>query len=244
MQVIVRVHEAKTDKLAVGQKANVTVEGVSDRAFTGTVTKIAVLADTQNRWLNPDLKEYETEITLDPSDVPLKPGVTAYAEILVEQVEARAAVPVQAVYTKGSRRYVFQEQRGDITFSEVQLGSVGLEWAELEDGVAVGEQILLAFGDDHKRLIPDLPADARRSGWPSPQGGEVTKQDRRRPPSGGAGHPNAGQQRPGRSAPSERAARPAGQEQDRDRRRAPERAGRAGREPAGQRTQQPSHSGS
>ena len=96
MIVAVRVHEAKTDKLEMGQFARIEVEGYPDRQFSGKVTKIAVLADTQNRWLNPDLKEYETEITLDPTDITLKPGVTAYVEIVVETVENALAVPVQS----------------------------------------------------------------------------------------------------------------------------------------------------
>ncbi len=202
MQVIVRVHEAKTDKLAVGQRVTVRVEGVSNRTFSGTVTKIAVLADTQNRWLNPDLKEYETEITLDPNDVPLKPGVTAYTEILVEQVDARAAVPVQAVYTKGSRRYVFREQGGEVSFTQVKLGGVGLERAELTDGVSPGDQILLAFSDEHKRLIPDMPGDARRGGGHRPRGGAAAA-PRSGKPSGRAHGEQAaeGRQTQGRKRP-------------------------------------------
>ncbi|MFQ5489306.1 MAG: HlyD family secretion protein, partial [Phycisphaerae bacterium] len=76
MVVTVRIHEANTDKIAIGQHAQVSVEGLPGAVFTGKVTKIAPLADSQNRWLNPDLKEYETEITLDQSDDRLKPGVT------------------------------------------------------------------------------------------------------------------------------------------------------------------------
>ncbi len=240
MQVIVRVHEAKTDKLSVGQKATVRVEGVSNRTFSGTVTKIAVLADTQNRWLNPDLKEYETEITLDPNDVPLKPGVTAYTEILVEQVDAEAAVPVQAVYTKGSRRYVFSEHRGEVSFTEVSLGGVGLEWAELTDGVSPGDQILLAFSDEHKRLIPDMPGDARRGGarrggGHRPSGGE------HRPRGGEAANPRAG--RPSERARGEHA--PAGRQmQGRKRPPGGAGAGASGHAAGGQKKQRRSHPGS
>jgi len=226
MQVVVRVHEAKTDKLAVGQKAAVTVEGVSDRTFNGTVTKIAVLADTQNRWLNPDLKEYETEITLEPSDVPLKPGVTAYAEILVEQVDAKAAVPVQAVYTKGSSRYVFREQGGNVSFTEVKLGNVGTEWAELNGGVSPGDQILLAFTDEHKRMIPDPSGEARQRGGPRTPGRE-------------AAHP-------GQAAPSgpPRRETPEADRQGQQRRRPPSGVGESGHAPNGQRRQRQPQPGS
>jgi len=164
MMVTVRVHEAKTDKLHIGQSVAVKVEGLPGKQFTGKVTKIAVLADSQNRWLNPDLKEYETEITLDPTNARLKPGVTAYCQILVENVDDKLAVPVQAVYAKSGRRYVFREAAREVKPVAVTIEAVGTEWAEVTDGLTGGEQILLTFTDEHKRLIPDTPLSARRAG--------------------------------------------------------------------------------
>lgn len=164
MIVVVRVHEAKTDKLHMGQRVNIKVEGLPGRQFSGTVTKIAVVADTQNRWLNPDLKEYETEIKLDLTDAPLKPGVTAHCEILVETVEDKLAVPVQTVYTKAGRRYAFRQAGSEIVPVEVRLGAIGTEWAEIKEGLTAGEQILLAFSDEHKRLVPDLAPATRGHG--------------------------------------------------------------------------------
>ena len=164
MKVVVRVHEAKTAKLQVGQRAVVNVEGFPDRQFTGTVSKIAVLADSQNRWLNPDLKEYETEIALDPLDMPLKPGVTAHAEILVETVENRLAIPVQSVFSKSGRRYVFRDDRQRIVPTEVQIGAIGTEWVEVSGGLQGGESVLMDFTDEHKRLIPDVATGARANG--------------------------------------------------------------------------------
>lgn len=164
MMATVRVHEAKTDKLQIGQSVVVKVEGMPGQRFTGKVSKIAVVADSQNRWLNPDLKEYETEITLDPTDAPLKPGVTAYCEILVETVEDKLAVPVQTVYTKGGQRYVFQETAREPKPVAIALGAVGTEWAEVTRGLTGGEQILLTFADEHKRLVPDAPPGPPRPG--------------------------------------------------------------------------------
>ncbi len=170
MLVVVRIHEAKTDKISMGQRVTIEVEGMPDRQFSGTVTKIAVLADTQNRWLNPDLKEYETEITLDPADVPLKPGVTAHARILVEDVPNVTAVPVQSIYTKAGRRYAFVANGSEIEPRQVELGSIGSEWAQITDGLAVSDKILLAFDEDHLRLVPDLPPLPRRNGGPPKAG--------------------------------------------------------------------------
>jgi HlyD family secretion protein len=161
MMVKVRVHEAKTDKLRLNQASTVTVEGIPDTQFSGTVTKIATLADSQNSWLNPDLKEYQTEITLDPTEETLKPGVTAQVEIMVETVEGKLAVPVQAIYTKGGQRYVFREGGSATSYAAVQLGAIGTEWAEITSGLSAGEKIRLAFSDDDKRAIPDAPPGNR-----------------------------------------------------------------------------------
>jgi len=170
MVVSVRIHESKTSKLAMGLPAIVEVEGIPDRRFSGKVTKIAVVADTQNRWLNPDLKEYETEITLDETDAPLKPGATAHVELLVGSVEDALAVPVQAVYSKGGQKYVFQDTRDGVNFREVQIGAASTEWAEVLSGIKKGDEVLLAFTDDNTRDIPEPDNPVESFGA---QGGKV-----------------------------------------------------------------------
>lgn len=203
MQVLVRVHEAKTNKLELGQRVLVRVEGVPDKIFSGSVTKIAVVADSQNRWLNPDLKEYETEITLSPTDVPLKPGVTAFAEIMVKTVDNRLAVPVQSIFSKAGKRYVFQSHRGgEVEPVSIQLGAIGTEWAEVEEGLKGRELILLAFNDEHKRLIPDERGSAGDS-----RGG-------RRPDAAGTGGPPSGERMRGPRRERPNAGAPAGRTPD------------------------------
>lgn len=189
MMVKVRVHEAKTDKLRLGQAATVTVEGIPGTRFSGSVTKIAALADSQSSWLNPDLKEYQTEITLDPTEETLKPGVTAQVEIMVETVEGKLAVPVQAIYTKGGQRYVFRVGGSAGSYAAVQLGAIGTEWAEIASGLSAGEKIRLAFSDEDKRAIPDASpgdrANAMKMGLrPAPAG--VTAQPPGQPVPAGA----------------------------------------------------------
>lgn len=156
MNVVVRVHESKTDRLALGQPAKVTVEGVPNQEFTGKVTKIAVVAGTQSRWLNPDLKEYETEIALEPTEIPLKPGNTALATILVETIQDRLAVPVQSIYNRGRQRFVFRSEGSTVAPATITLGATGTEFAEVVTGIQAGDSILLAFDENHKRMIADV----------------------------------------------------------------------------------------
>lgn len=165
MMVSVRIHEAKTDKLRLDQPVNVTIEGIPGRTFHGRVRKIAALADSQSSWLNPDLKEYETEILLDSTEVQLKPGVTAQAEIMVTTVKDQLAVPVQAIYAKSGKRFVFRQNGKTAEPIAVQIGPVGNEWAAIASGVDAGDRVLMAFTDEHRRMIPDAPGgEARGAG--------------------------------------------------------------------------------
>ncbi len=166
MMMTVRIHEANTDKIAIGQVATVEVEGIPGKIFTGKVTKIAPLADSQNQWLNPDLKEYETEITLEGTDPNLKPGVTARADIVVTRMSDVLAVPVQAVFSKAGHNYVFRHNRGDSEPIEVEVGMSSDEFAEIKSGLTAGDEVLLAISDALRRKLPDAEDDSKGEAEP------------------------------------------------------------------------------
>jgi multidrug efflux pump subunit AcrA (membrane-fusion protein) len=168
MKVEVQIHEASMGRLAIGQAASVEIEGTTDRTFSGRVSKVAPLAESRSRWLNPDLKEYTTEVLLDPTDADLKPGVTARVEIFIEEVTDRLAAPVQAVFSKGGRHYVFRQAGNEVEPVEVTLGSASSEFVVIEDGVAEGDQLLLAVSDDIQRLLPEPSAEPNRDSRPKP----------------------------------------------------------------------------
>ncbi len=224
MLVVVRVHEAKMDKVKLGQPVTVKVEGLPGKQFPGAVTKIAMLADTANRWINPDLKEYETEITLDPTEATLKPGTTAHVTIHVDAAEDVLAVPVQAIFTKGRKRYVFRDHHAKVEPVEIKIGATSIEWAEVTEGLAKGDQILLAVSEDLQRDLPDPPEPTGHAGMMGMNGMRQPMQGRGSPGGGGM-DPRAGRgERMGRgewSGQGERGGRG-------------ERAGRGGRQAHGE----------
>ncbi|NOT02142.1 MAG: efflux RND transporter periplasmic adaptor subunit [Phycisphaerales bacterium] len=160
MIVSVRIHEAKTNLITIGQKATIEIEGIPDVIFSGEVSKIAPLADSRNQWLNPDLKEYETEITLETNEHDLKPGVTARSEILVSELKDVVAVPLQAVYSKGGKHYVFKPSGPAAEPIEVNLGESSNDYVEVTSGLDTGERVYLAVSDDAKRLLPEVDSSA------------------------------------------------------------------------------------
>ncbi|MGB0715196.1 MAG: hypothetical protein ACPGXK_04915, partial [Phycisphaerae bacterium] len=86
---------------------------------------------------------------------------------LVNEVDEAISLPVQSVYGKGGRQFVFVANDRDVEPRQITLGSVSTEWAEVRDGLSEGERILLAFEEKHTRMIPDAPRKAsRRAGMP------------------------------------------------------------------------------
>ncbi|HOA71962.1 MAG TPA: HlyD family efflux transporter periplasmic adaptor subunit [Phycisphaerae bacterium] len=169
MKVVVRVHEAKAKTLKEGLPAMLQIEGLRDRQFTGRVSKIAVLADSKNSWLNPNIKEYETEVLLDGTHEELKPGLTAHVQIKLADLHDVLAVPVQSVFGKGSRFYVFTRDHAGIKPVEVKLGMASTEFVEITQGLQPGDQVLLAVPDEAKLLLPEDSEATKTATWSASQ---------------------------------------------------------------------------
>jgi len=82
MSVRVKIHESYIKKVKKGEKARVTIDAFPDEKLDGEVTKVGVLPDSQNRWMNQDLKVYLTTITINGSSDWIKPGMSAKVEAL------------------------------------------------------------------------------------------------------------------------------------------------------------------
>ena len=65
MSVTVKIHESDIKKVAVGQKATIKVDAFPELSLDGEVIKVGVLPDAEQRWMNPDLKLYESSFRLD-----------------------------------------------------------------------------------------------------------------------------------------------------------------------------------
>ncbi|MBI4579523.1 MAG: efflux RND transporter periplasmic adaptor subunit [Planctomycetes bacterium] len=164
MKVEVRVHEAHIERLREGMAALVQVEGFSNRTFTGKVSKIAVVADSQNYWMNPNLREYKTEILLDGKFADLKPNVTARVEIQMAQMNNVLAVPVQSVFAKAGKFYVFLDDKGRVRPIPIKPGLASTDFVEIVSGLEEGRTIRLAVTDEMRLLLPDEGDDNGEDG--------------------------------------------------------------------------------
>jgi HlyD family secretion protein len=167
MVVEIRVHESHVLQIHPGLDAYVTVDSIPDRRFKAKVIKVAVLPNSQDRWLNPNLKVYSTDVLIEDELPDLKPGASARAEIIVTNLVNALTIPLQAVTTlKGKQVCYVQNGGGQLVPVTVTVGNFNDQFIEIRAGLSEGDQIALtppaSSADDLDRGGPVLPTEPVR----------------------------------------------------------------------------------
>ncbi len=121
---------------------------IADQSLTGSVTKVAVLPDSNASRYNPSLKVYPATIEIEGAHEWLKPGMTAKVEIIVHELENVVYVPVQSIFVEDDRHFVFVENGGKNTRRPVTVGEHNDEFIEILAGIEEGESVLLNTPDE------------------------------------------------------------------------------------------------
>lgn len=152
MKAVVRIHEAVVPRLREGQKASVKIVGIP-QPVSAQISKISVLADSSNRWWNPDLREYPIDLHLDTTPENLKPGIGSTVEIMIERLSNVLAVPLDAVYTVGGDRYAFVREGEKILPKKVLVGANNETHVQITDGLSAGQTVLRLQAGQGRELL-------------------------------------------------------------------------------------------
>ena len=109
------------------------MDAVPDKKFTGTVTFISPYGTKD---ASTNVVKFAVTIKLDPTDVELKGGLTATADINIYNVQNVLLVPVSAVTTtpEGSFVTVMNGAKGQPEKRQVRLGRQNFQFAEVLSG--------------------------------------------------------------------------------------------------------------
>jgi hypothetical protein len=182
MSVNVKIHETYIKKVKKGQKARITVDAFADKVLAGEVTKVGVLPDSQNRWMNPDLKVYAVTIAIDGTQDWIKPGMSSKVEIMVNKLEDVVQIPVQAVTLNEGKQVCYVMRGFKPERREVEVGEFTDEFIEVKRGLKEGEVVLLRApgggesetGGSLKPTETKPAPPAEKSAPPPPKAGKAT----------------------------------------------------------------------
>ena len=143
------VSEYDIAQIEVGQKVEMTSDGIEGKVYTGTVTKIEPTASTQST-----MSGSETVVPIvvhmeDPDEL-MKPGFSLDLEIIVQDLSDAVYVPLSAVgKNKDDSYYVYKVTENDVLQkTDITLGSTNDTSAVIESGVTVGERIVTSPTED------------------------------------------------------------------------------------------------
>ena len=135
------VDEIDIMKIKTGQKAAISVDAIPNKTFTGKVSFISPFgaADTSN------VIKFNVTILLEPTDVDLKGGLTATADIGISTVENALIVPLSAVTTTGTSSTVTVSagEKGKTEKRQVILGIQNQQYVQILKGLTEGDQVII-----------------------------------------------------------------------------------------------------
>ncbi|HVR73650.1 MAG TPA: efflux RND transporter periplasmic adaptor subunit, partial [Planctomycetota bacterium] len=146
MAVDVQVHESWVDQVHAGLPALVSIDALPNLNLKGRVTKVGLLPDSANRWLNADLKVYQTQIILDDSSEvkQLKPGMSARVQILVDVLQDVLFVPVQSVTSVDKQQVCYVRAGTEFVPRVVKGGKYNDSYIEIREGLSEGDIVQLS----------------------------------------------------------------------------------------------------
>lgn len=160
MVVEIRVHESHVLQIRPGLDAYVTVDSIPDRRFKAKVTKVAVLPNSQDRWMNPNLKVYSTDVLIEEELPDLKPGASARAEIVVTNLIDALTVPLQAVTTVKGKQVCYVQNGSGLVPVPVSVGNFNDQFIEIRSGLNEGDMVALTppvVNDELEINTPGIP---------------------------------------------------------------------------------------
>jgi len=150
------IHESFITRVREGQQATITIDALPDQTFRGRVTKVALLPETQSRWLNPNLKVYATEISIEGANGVLKPGMSAQVRIVTDLLKDIRMVPIQAVTRRGDKSYCFVMESSGPQLREIVIGEYNDRFMQVKDGLQAGQQVVLNAAALFEKQLPPL----------------------------------------------------------------------------------------
>jgi len=147
------VDELDIGQVEVGQSALITVDALNDAQLTGVVSRIAPVANTTPVG-GSAIVTYEVIINLDPTDLPLRSGMTATVAIVTDKAEDVIVIPNRVMHLDETTRspYVEKLVDGVPTRVDIVLGLRNEQFSEVVSGLEEGDEVVVRRVDTSQML--------------------------------------------------------------------------------------------
>ena len=147
--VEVRIDEVDIGQVEVGQEARISLDAFPEKELEGHVDFISPVAS-----VDLGAVSYAVTICFDPTDVPLRSGMTANMTIVTQQKEDVLLVPNRALSIDREAGALFVEKvvNGELVRAEVEIGLQDDSFGEVLRGLEEGDEVVIGGSNLADRL--------------------------------------------------------------------------------------------
>ncbi|WP_240762631.1 efflux RND transporter periplasmic adaptor subunit [Paenibacillus thalictri] len=148
LQLPIKVDELDLPKIKQGQKAEVHVDAVPGKVFQADVTQVSTVGTVTNG------VTFFTAVLSIKNSSELKNGMTATADIIIEDRRNVPLMPIEALHQRAGKKYVaVKNPDGTIDQEhEVKTGANNSTQIEITEGLKEGDVIILQQARQQRKL--------------------------------------------------------------------------------------------
>jgi RND family efflux transporter MFP subunit len=142
MRIELKLEEVDRGKLKVGQPVRIRVDAIPDKEFTAELDWISPIAQVIFN-AGASNKVFPCQATLKALDPRLRPGMSATAEIVIEQKPEQILIPVRASILHNGKPAVWVQTGETFAIREVEVGKRNETDIIVTKGLREGEVVAL-----------------------------------------------------------------------------------------------------
>lgn len=142
MRIELKLEEVDRGKIKLGQPARIRVDAIPDKEFLAKLDWISPIASINFRggWTE---KSFPATATLEKLDSRLRPGMSATAEIVLENQQDRMLIPSRAGFTLNGKPAVYVQHGEDFVLRPIEVGKRNETDIVVLNGLKPGDTVAL-----------------------------------------------------------------------------------------------------
>ncbi|QGQ96732.1 efflux RND transporter periplasmic adaptor subunit [Paenibacillus psychroresistens] len=168
MQLPVQVDELDLPNIKDKMKADVKIDSLAGRTYQGEVNQVSTVGTTTN-----GVTFYTVVLSVSNNNNTLKYGMTATAEILIQNKQNVLLLPIEALQSSQGKRYVsLKKADGTVELKhEVKIGIRSKTQVEITSGLKEGDKVVTPVLQAQARNLSQADIQALREQFQNGAGG-------------------------------------------------------------------------
>lgn len=146
-QVEAELPESYRSVVKQGLPVKLTNKALPDLRLSGQIKELSTVAVHVNAWDKRSPKVYSLIISTPDHDPRLKPGMSMFLDIIVEEIKDKVFVPVEAVYNRAGKTFCRVSKILGPEEREVETGKFSNDYVVIKKGLKTGDKVLLYRAD-------------------------------------------------------------------------------------------------